>query len=178
LGSLTREAALREAFGPQFKREEKKSDYETAKEFIKRLEAEQGILTDLPEQPGEDPEFLFEDQPDFTPMFPESDFAMAFELEVQEAYKGEELFRSKVGNKTAETVISGGSNAYYQLPEGAKELGDLIEFKDMNFNVGNIFKAAYRLGEKAGNTRIYDLEKIIWFAKRELERERKKVALL
>ena len=57
------------------------------------------------------------------------------------------------------------------LPEGARELGDLIEHKNMNFNVGNIFKAAYRLGDKKGTTRIYDLEKIIWFAERELIRE-------
>ena len=73
---------------------------------------------------------------------------------------------------TEQSERSGGwSSPYYMLPEGARELGDLIEHKDMNFNVGNIFKAAYRLGDKKGTTRIYDLEKIIWFAERELIRE-------
>jgi len=37
----------------------------------------------------------------------------------------------------------------------------------MSFAVGNIFKAAYRMGQKG---EVYDLNKIIWFAKRELRR--------
>lgn len=64
----------------------------------------------------------------------------------------------------------GGSTAYYDLPEGATQLGDLIEHKAMNFNVGTIFKAAYRLGEKAGFDAAYDLKKIVWSAQRELAR--------
>jgi hypothetical protein len=73
---------------------------------------------------------------------------------------------------TVESKIAsdGGSTDYYKLPDGAKELLDLIEHKQMNFNVGNIFKAAYRLGEKAGNDLSYDLKKIIFFAERELAR--------
>lgn len=70
----------------------------------------------------------------------------------------------------SKTTSDGGSTSYYQLPEGAKELGDLIEHKDMNFNVGNIFKAAYRLGDKAGTDHAYDLRKILWSAQRELAR--------
>jgi hypothetical protein len=151
LGSLTREAALREAFGPQFKKEE------TAKEFIRRLETENGIVTG-DEQPSDRAYDWF-----IEGITPTKDW---WKMAHEEAAKADET-----------PAPSGGSNAYYKLPEGAKELGDLIEFKNMNFNVGNIFKAAYRLGEKAGNTKVYDLEKIIWFAKRELARERKKVAL-
>lgn len=64
----------------------------------------------------------------------------------------------------------GGSTSYYDIPEGAKDLGDLVEYKDMNFNIGNIFKAAYRLGEKDGTDKVYDLNKIIYFAQRELKR--------
>jgi len=60
----------------------------------------------------------------------------------------------------------GGATDYYQLPAGAKELNDLIEFKGMSFALGNIFKAAYRFGEKDGASRIYDLNKIIFFANR------------
>ena len=65
---------------------------------------------------------------------------------------------------------TGLGNKYYELPEGAEELQDLIEYKDMNFALGNIFKAVYRLGQKPDNDRHYDLEKIIWFANRELKR--------
>lgn len=60
----------------------------------------------------------------------------------------------------------GGPTDYYLLPEGARELNDLIEHKNMSFALGNIFKAAYRFGEKDGATRIYDLNKIIYFAMR------------
>ena len=64
----------------------------------------------------------------------------------------------------------GGSTSYYKLPAGATDLADLIEYKKMNFNRGNIFKAAYRLGEKDAATEVYDLNKIIWFAQREIKR--------
>jgi hypothetical protein len=67
----------------------------------------------------------------------------------------------------------GWSTSYYEIPEGTKELQDLIEHKNMNFAVGNIFKAAYRLGDKEGTTREYDLNKIIFFAERELVRLQK-----
>jgi hypothetical protein len=69
--------------------------------------------------------------------------------------------------------LTGWSSKYYELPEGAKEIADLIEHRNMNFNVGNIFKAAYRLGTKRGTTEVYDLEKILWFAERELARVKK-----
>ena len=65
---------------------------------------------------------------------------------------------------------TGWSSEYYELPEGATELQDLIEHREMNFAIGNIFKAAYRLGNKEGSSKEYDLNKIIWFAQRELNR--------
>ena len=55
----------------------------------------------------------------------------------------------------------GWSSDYYKIPPGAEELGDLIEHKNMNFNVGNIFKACYRLGSKPGVSDKYDLKKIL-----------------
>jgi hypothetical protein len=60
----------------------------------------------------------------------------------------------------------GGSTSYYQLPEGATELNDLIEHKRMSFALGNIFKAVYRYGEKDAASKLYDLNKIIYFAER------------
>lgn len=64
----------------------------------------------------------------------------------------------------------GSSSAYYEIPPGAKEIQDLVEHRNMNFAVGNIFKAAYRLGKKAGNDDLYELRKIKWYAERELKR--------
>lgn len=60
----------------------------------------------------------------------------------------------------------GGSAQYYVLPEGAKELNDLIETKAMSFARANIFKAVYRMGEKTGVDVDYDINKVILFAER------------
>jgi hypothetical protein len=60
----------------------------------------------------------------------------------------------------------GGSTKYYELPPNAKELNDLIEFKNMNFALANIFKACYRFGEKDGAEKLYDINKMIYFAER------------
>lgn len=74
---------------------------------------------------------------------------------------------------TSKTKSDGGSTSYYQLPPEAKELQDLIEHKNMNFAVANIFKACFRLGEKDGQDGLYDLNKIIWFTERERARLKK-----
>jgi len=62
----------------------------------------------------------------------------------------------------------GKASEYYDFPEGASTLNDLIEYKNMTFAQGNIFKAAYRLGHKEGITTEYDLNKIIYYAERML----------
>lgn len=63
----------------------------------------------------------------------------------------------------------GGSTGYYNIPKWAEDIGDLIHYKQMGFNVGNIFKACFRLDDKEGTDRRYDLNKMIFFAQRELE---------
>lgn len=65
---------------------------------------------------------------------------------------------------------NGWATSYYDLPEGATTLQDLIEDRDMNYAVGNIFKAAFRLGRKRGTDELYDLNKIKWFVEREIAR--------
>ena len=67
---------------------------------------------------------------------------------------------------------NGGTTDYYQLPSNAKQLQDLIEYRNMNFAQGNIFKAIYRANANSNDHSSYerDLNKIIWFAQRELNR--------
>jgi len=77
---------------------------------------------------------------------------------------------------TKQTKSDGWSTSYYELPPGAKELQDLIEYRNMSFAVGNVFKAAYRLGRKDGATTLYDLNKIKWYAEREIARLEKEEA--
>lgn len=67
----------------------------------------------------------------------------------------------------------GKATAYYDFPKKASTLNDLIEFRNMNFAQGNIFKAVYRLNQKEGIDDIYDLNKIIYYAKR-LKKQAKK----
>lgn len=73
-------------------------------------------------------------------------------------------------NGYQKVTSDGWSTSYYELPKGAKELQDLIEYRQMNFSVGNIFKACYRLGRKDGATTLYDLNKIRWYVDREIAR--------
>ena len=71
--------------------------------------------------------------------------------------------------RNPDTTGNGGSTPkQYGIPDGATELQDLIEHRDMNFAIGNVFKACYRMGIK--NKAEYDLNKIIYFANRELKR--------
>lgn len=77
--------------------------------------------------------------------------------------------------------LTGGSSAYYMadLLDGRQiECFDLIEALGLNFAEGNILKALWRRakarmgGGKPGTSSLYDAEKLVFMAKRELDRER------
>ena len=59
---------------------------------------------------------------------------------------------------------------YYELPKGATELQHLISAKNMNAQLGEIFRACYRYGEVAHSPRLRDIKKIISYALAEYER--------
>lgn len=66
---------------------------------------------------------------------------------------------------------SDGSTAvYYRLPEGAKELQDIISAKDMNSQIGEIFRAAMRYGEVPHSPKLRDARKIKFYISAEIER--------
>lgn len=67
----------------------------------------------------------------------------------------------------------GGPTSYYELPDYARELNDLIEYKNMSFALGNIFKACYRYGEKDTASKLYDAKKMKLFAERLIAQEEK-----
>ena len=64
----------------------------------------------------------------------------------------------------------GGSSPYYAILPDEKDAQDIIERKSMNFARGNVFKAAWRMGEKDVASELYDWRKIKWFAEREIAR--------
>ena len=68
-------------------------------------------------------------------------------------------------------IKSDGSTAsYYELPEGATELQHLISHRNMNAQIGEIFRACYRYGEVAHSDRLRDAKKIRFYAEAEIER--------
>lgn len=68
-------------------------------------------------------------------------------------------------------LVSDGSTAdYYELPKDAKELQDLISHKNMNAQIGEIFRSCYRYGEVAHSEKLRDAKKIKFYAEAEIKR--------
>lgn len=67
---------------------------------------------------------------------------------------------------------NGGSTDYYKLKTTWKDLADIMEDRRMNYNQGNIFKSAFcfNVGRHDGTSYERELNKIIYFAERELKR--------
>ena len=72
--------------------------------------------------------------------------------------------------KLAPVRSDGSTASYYVLPEGAKELQDLISYRDMNSQVGEIFRACYRYGIASHSDRLRDAKKIKFYAEAEITR--------
>lgn len=68
-------------------------------------------------------------------------------------------------------IKSDGSTAsYYELPEGSKELQDLISHKNMNAQIGEIFRSCYRMGQASHSDELRDARKIAFYAAAEIKR--------
>lgn len=68
-------------------------------------------------------------------------------------------------------IYSDGSTAdYYVLPKEARELQDLISHKNMNAQIGEIFRACYRYGEVSHSDMLRDAKKIKFYAEAEIKR--------
>lgn len=64
---------------------------------------------------------------------------------------------------------SNGSTAgYYQLPDGATHFQDLISQRNMNAQIGEIFRACYRYGLVEHSDMLRDARKILFYAKAEM----------
>jgi hypothetical protein len=68
-------------------------------------------------------------------------------------------------------IKSDGSSAdYYLLPVEADQLQDLISFKNMNAQIGEIFRSCYRYGEVDHSAKLRDAKKIKFYAEAEIKR--------
>lgn len=64
----------------------------------------------------------------------------------------------------------GSTASYYQLPEDAKELQDLISHRNMNAQLGEIFRACYRFGTASHSDQLRDAKKIKFYIDAEIKR--------
>lgn len=72
---------------------------------------------------------------------------------------------------TTDTETSDGSTAsYYELPSGATELQHLISHKNMNAQIGEIFRSCYRYGQASHSNKLRDAKKIQFYINAEIER--------
>jgi hypothetical protein len=85
-------------------------------------------------------------------------------------YKHIEQMIEKAEAKSINGKSDGSTADYYELPEGATQLQDLISFKNMNAQVGEIFRACYRMGQVSHSPNLRDAKKILFYAQAEVKR--------
>ena len=64
----------------------------------------------------------------------------------------------------------GSTASYYELPAGATELQHLISERNMNAQIGEIFRACYRYGRASHSDKLRDAKKILFYAQAEVDR--------
>ena len=67
-------------------------------------------------------------------------------------------------------VSDGSTASYYELPTGARELQDLISSRNMNAQIGEIFRECYRYGRASHSDEMRGIKKILFYANAELKR--------
>jgi len=68
------------------------------------------------------------------------------------------------------TKSDGATASYYELPLNSTILQDLISHKDMNAQIGEIFRECYRYGQSSHSDELRGIKKIIFYANAELKR--------
>lgn len=64
----------------------------------------------------------------------------------------------------------GSTASYYQLPPGCTELQDLISYRNLNAQDGEIFRAIYRKGRASHSDELRDARKVLFYAQAEVKR--------
>lgn len=82
---------------------------------------------------------------------------------------GVDYAKGEPENSVTKEQNNGGSSDWYKLPDNANTLQDLIEHRNMNGSIKDIFKACYRAGIKEEDT-LRDANKMAYYALREVGR--------
>ena len=72
------------------------------------------------------------------------------------------------------TLSDGSTAAYYELPSNANELQDLISYRDMNAQIGEIFRSCYRYGIASHSDKLRDAKKIKFYIDAAIKRLEKR----
>jgi hypothetical protein len=64
----------------------------------------------------------------------------------------------------------GNTASYYELPSGCTELQDLISYRNMNAQIGEIFRACFRYGRACHSDQLRDAKKMRFYANAEVQR--------
>tara|TARA_R110002012_G_scaffold10787_7_gene48873 strand:- start:113 stop:583 length:471 start_codon:yes stop_codon:yes gene_type:complete len=78
--------------------------------------------------------------------------------------------RWELPDNTLMTASDGSTAAYYELPKGAKELQDLISHRNMNAQIGEVFRSCYRYGLALHSDQLRDAKKIKFYIDAEIKR--------
>ena len=79
--------------------------------------------------------------------------------------------RGRPRKQLTDSATSDGSSAdYYKLPANSRELQDLISHKNMNAQIGEIFRSCYRFGQSSHSDELRDAKKIEFYIKAEIKR--------
>jgi hypothetical protein len=68
------------------------------------------------------------------------------------------------------TTSDGSSADYYKLPDGCTQLQDLISYRNLNAQDGEIFRSIYRKGRASHSDELRDARKVLFYAQAEVAR--------
>ncbi len=88
-------------------------------------------------------------------------------------YKPEDVcfnYDIKISTHDQSSKSDGSTASYYKLPSGCLELQQLISHRNMNAQLGEIFRACYRYGLVEHSEMLRDAKKIKFYAEAEIER--------
>ena len=92
------------------------------------------------------------------------------ELSSDELQKEYDYHEAKRLSRLVKEKSDGSTANYYKLPEGARELQDLISYKNLNAQIGEIFRECYRYGQASHSDEMRGIKKILFYAEAELKR--------
>jgi hypothetical protein len=68
------------------------------------------------------------------------------------------------------TTSDGSTADYYTLPAGCTQLQDLISYRNLNAQDGEIFRSIYRKGRASHSDELRDARKVLFYAQAEVDR--------